>query len=76
VIDPEDLETEIIEIKSRLSALEGESPLRAAAPDLLAALEQAYSDICRFLNEGDFKTDVEWDAGYIVDALAKAKGEK
>lgn len=50
--------------------------IRAAAPELLAALDQAYLDILTFLNEGDFKRDVEWDAGYIVDAIAKAKGGK
>lgn len=47
--------------------------LIAAAPDLLAALDLAYLDIINFLNDGDFKKKVEWDAGYIVDALAKAR---
>lgn len=49
--------------------------LISAAPELLEALEQAYLQIVTFLNEGDFKRDVVFDAGYIVDALAKAKGE-
>lgn len=49
--------------------------LIAAAPNLLKALEQAYEDAIRFLNEGDFKKKVEWNAGYIVDAIAKARGE-
>lgn len=49
--------------------------LITAAPDLLAALEQAYKDCLWFLNYGDFKRDIEFDAGYIVDALAKARGE-
>jgi parvulin-like peptidyl-prolyl isomerase len=49
--------------------------LIAAAPELYEALERAYVDAIRFLNEGDFKRHVEWDAGYIVDALAKARGE-
>lgn len=48
--------------------------LISAAPDLLAALERAYLDASTFLNEGDFKRKVEWNAGYIVDAIAKAKG--
>lgn len=42
---------------------------------LLDALERAYLDALYFLNDGDFKRCVEWDAGYIVDAIAKAKGE-
>jgi hypothetical protein len=49
--------------------------LISAAPDLLAALERAYLQIAAFLNEGDFKRHVVFDAGYIVDALDKAKGK-
>jgi hypothetical protein len=49
--------------------------LIAASPDLLEALEKAYGQILEFLNEGDFKREVNWDAGYIVDAVKKAKGD-
>lgn len=49
--------------------------LIAAAPDLLAALDRAYLQIIEFLNEGDFKRNIEFDAGYIVDAIAKAEGK-
>lgn len=42
--------------------------------ELVEALDRAYLDAITFLNEGDFKRKVEWDAGYIVDALSKAKG--
>jgi hypothetical protein len=48
--------------------------LIAAAPDLLAALDKAYLQIIELLNEGDFKREVTFDAGYIIDALTKAKG--
>lgn len=37
------------------------------------ALDRAYSDIVYFLNEGDFKRDIEWDAGYIIDLLPKKR---
>lgn len=50
--------------------------LISAAPELLEALERAYLQIIEFLNEGDFKREVIFDAGYIVDALEKAKGVK
>lgn len=49
--------------------------LIAAAPDLLEALEAAYAQIIEFLNEGNFNRYVEFDSGYIVDAIAKARGE-
>lgn len=49
--------------------------LIAAAPDLLKALEKAYLQILTYLNEGDFRQDVTFDASYIVDAIAKARGE-
>lgn len=50
--------------------------LISAAPELLNALEKAYLQILEFLNEGNFKREVVFDAGYIVEAIAKAKGEK
>lgn len=43
---------------------------------LVEALDHAYLDACTFLNEGDFKRKVVWDAGYIVDALDKARDRK
>ena len=46
----------------------------AAAPELLEALEKAYTQIIVFLNEGHFGRRVEFDAGYIVDAITKARG--
>lgn len=49
--------------------------LIAAAPDLLDALDRAYLQILMFLDEGKFNRLVEFDAGYIVDAIAKARGE-
>ena len=52
-----------------------QATLMAAAPELLDALDKAYTQILEFLNEGEFKQEVVWDAGYIIDALAKAKGE-
>lgn len=48
--------------------------LISAAPDLLEALKVAHAQIIGFLNEGDFKRDVHWDASYIVDAIKKAGG--
>lgn len=53
---------------------ETDARLIAAAPELLKALEKAYLQILEFLNEGDFKREVKWNAGYIIDAIAKAKG--
>lgn len=49
--------------------------LRRAAPELLKALDDAHLQIISLLNEGDFKRHVVLDLGYIVDAIAKAKGE-
>lgn len=43
---------------------------------LIDALDRAYLDAVTFLNEGDFKRKVVWDAGYIIDVLDKAKGIK
>lgn len=43
--------------------------------ELVTALDKAYSDAIWVLNYGDFKQKIEWDAGYIVDVLAKAKRE-
>jgi hypothetical protein len=50
--------------------------LIASAPELLSALKRAYKQCIEFLNEGDFRRNVEWDAGYIVDAINKAEGRK
>lgn len=50
--------------------------LISAAPDLLAALDRVYLEILQFLNEENFNRTVIWDAGYIVEALAKARGEQ
>ena len=47
--------------------------LNDLAAKALIALERCYSDAIHFLNEGDFKRHVEWDAGYIVDAIAALK---
>lgn len=49
--------------------------LIAAAPDLYAALNKAYLDILNIINEGEFKEGIEWNSGYIEDALKKARGE-
>lgn len=49
--------------------------LIAAAPDLLQALKKSYIQILELMNEGDFKRTIEFDAGYIIDAIAKAEGE-
>lgn len=51
-----------------------EFKLAAAAPEMLKALKQAHLDIVTFLNEGDFKRRVVWDASYIVDVIEKAEG--
>lgn len=48
--------------------------LIAASPELLEALKRAYQQCIEFLNEGGFRRKLEWDAGYIVDAIAKAEG--
>lgn len=65
-----------------------DSHLIAAAPDMLAALDAAYNDIIHLINYGNFKGanfttpsiscvdgQVELNAGYIVDVIAKATGE-
>lgn len=57
-------------------ASKADARLIAAAPELFEALEKAYLQILEFLNEGDFKREVVFDAGYIVDALDKARGKK
>jgi len=67
--------TIIAEIVGDSAIAKANAHLVSAAPDLLLALEQAHLDIITFLNEGDFKRHVVWDAGYIVDAIAKARGE-
>lgn len=46
-----------------------------AAPDLYIALKRAYSDILNIINEGEFKEGIEWNSGYIEDALKKARGD-
>lgn len=46
----------------------------AASPELLDALKRSYLQIIEFLNEGDFKREIVFDAGYIVDAIARAEG--
>jgi hypothetical protein len=50
--------------------------LISAAPDLYKALDKAYLDILNIINEGEFKEGIEWNSGYIEDALKKARGEK
>lgn len=55
---------------------EANAHLISAAPDLLAALDRVYLEILQFLNEENFNRTVIWDAGYIVEALAKARGEQ
>lgn len=40
---------------------------------LQKALDRAYSDIIWFINYGDFKEEIEWDAGYIIDALPRRR---
>lgn len=50
--------------------------LFASAPELKIALEKALDDATKFLNEGDFKKDVTWDSGYILDTLNKVRGIK
>lgn len=47
--------------------------LKKANALLIEALERAYGDALSFLNYGDFKKRVVWDAGYIEDALAFAR---
>lgn len=49
--------------------------LIATAPDLLEALDQAYTKIIELLNEGDFKRKMVFDATYIVKTLEKARGK-
>lgn len=46
---------------------------RKRTKELEQALDRAYSDIIFFLNEGDFSTNITWDAGYIIDLLPKKK---
>lgn len=41
--------------------------------ELVDALDKAYLQIIVFLNEGHFGRKIEFDSGYIVDALAKAR---
>jgi len=73
------------DIQRARDLLAAHDPLYAAAPELLEALKKAYSDATHFLNYGNFKDanfstanascvdgSVEWNAGYIVDAIAKA----
>lgn len=43
--------------------------------ELVAALDKAYSKIIELMNEGHFGKKVVFDAGFIVDALAKANLE-
>ena len=50
--------------------------LISAAPDLYAALNKSYLDILNIINEGEFKEGIEWNSGYIEDALKKARGEQ
>lgn len=40
------------------------------------ALERAYFDIIYFINEGDFKRYIEWDASYIIDLLPRKRKSK
>lgn len=64
-----------VPLKTNPNETRANAALIASAPELLAALEKCYEDAIRFLNEGDFKKKVKWDAGYIVDAIKKARGE-
>lgn len=51
---------------------EKNAQLVLASEDLAEALNKAYNDIIWFLNYGDFKQKIVWDAGYILSALEKA----
>lgn|SRR3990167_10364305 len=61
------------ELETVKSLREKNGQLEDLAAKALIALERCYSDAIHFLNEGDFKRHVEWDAGYIVDAIADLK---
>jgi hypothetical protein len=65
----------IVACVNACEGIEDPADLRKQRDELLEALKRAYYDAIRFLNDGDFKTNIEWDAGYIVDAIAKAEGQ-
>lgn len=71
----EKLMAEIAELKAldRWNNSAAVNNLKEERDELARALEQAYADATMFLNEGDFKRHVVWDAGYIVDLLAKVR---